>query len=105
MSVTALHNHFFYDDPKVYFMHVGGEGEAAKLAEGVRKIQDTVKRVRSTASQPAKGFGHKPLPEMSTITAAPLADALGWGIGPAAGLARGVKAALDAQGNSGPGNR
>src|SRR5881392_565019 len=25
LSVTALHNHFFYDEPKVYFMHIGGE--------------------------------------------------------------------------------
>ena len=77
LSVTALHNHFFYDDPKVYFMHIGGEGDAAKLAEGVRRIQDTVKRVRSTTSQTAKGFGHKPLPEKSSITAAPLVEALG----------------------------
>lgn len=77
LSVTALHNHFFYDDPKVYFMHIGGEGDAAKLAEGVRRVQDTVKRVRSTASQAANGFGHKPLPEKSSITAAPLVEALG----------------------------
>jgi hypothetical protein len=77
LSVTALHNHFFYDDPKVYFMHIGGEGDAAKLAEGVRKIQETVKGVRSKSSQPARGFGHRPLPEKSSITAAPLAEALG----------------------------
>jgi len=25
LAVTALHNHFFYDEPKVYFMHIGGE--------------------------------------------------------------------------------
>ena len=24
LEVTALHNHFFFDDPKVYFMHIGG---------------------------------------------------------------------------------
>src|ERR687892_683728 len=24
LEVTGLHNHFFYDEPKVYFMHVGG---------------------------------------------------------------------------------
>jgi hypothetical protein len=24
LEVTALHNHFFYDEPKVYFMHIGG---------------------------------------------------------------------------------
>ena len=36
LSVTALHNHFFFDEPKVYFMHIGGEGETAKLAAGVK---------------------------------------------------------------------
>jgi hypothetical protein len=25
LEVTALHNHFFGDDPRVYFMHIGGE--------------------------------------------------------------------------------
>src|SRR6478672_7298070 len=26
LEVTALHNHFFFDRPKVYFMHIGGTG-------------------------------------------------------------------------------
>jgi hypothetical protein len=25
LEVTALHNHFFFDEPKVYFMHIGGD--------------------------------------------------------------------------------
>src|SRR5213593_2967034 len=36
LSVTALHNHFFFDEPKVYFMHIGGEGTVEKLAGGVK---------------------------------------------------------------------
>src|SRR5262249_27534586 len=32
LEVTALHNHFFFDEPKVYFMHLGGRGEPEKLA-------------------------------------------------------------------------
>src|SRR5688572_1230951 len=35
LNVTALHNHFFYDEPKVYFMHIGGEGTVEQLAKGV----------------------------------------------------------------------
>src|SRR5438105_1533399 len=31
LEVTALHNHFFYDEPKVFFMHIGGQGEPEKL--------------------------------------------------------------------------
>src|SRR6266850_827881 len=43
LQVTALHNHFFYDEPKVYFMHIGGEGSTAMLAKGVRAALDAVK--------------------------------------------------------------
>src|ERR1700719_110923 len=38
LSVTALHNHFFFDQPKVYFMHIEGEGTAEQLAGTVRKV-------------------------------------------------------------------
>jgi hypothetical protein len=34
LQVTALHNHFFFDEPKVYFMHIGGEADTATLAKG-----------------------------------------------------------------------
>src|SRR5207302_4976438 len=37
LEVTALHNHFFWDSPKVMFMHIGGMGDEAKLAEAVGK--------------------------------------------------------------------
>src|SRR3989440_11905961 len=40
LSVTALHNHFFFDEPKVYFMHLSGEGSIEKLAGGGRKAYD-----------------------------------------------------------------
>src|SRR5205823_5072026 len=35
LDVTALHNHFFWDSPKVMFMHIGGMGDEEKLAEAV----------------------------------------------------------------------
>jgi hypothetical protein len=38
LEVTALHNHFFWDSPKVMFMHVGGMGDEEKLAAGVGKV-------------------------------------------------------------------
>jgi hypothetical protein len=45
LEVTALHNHFFWDSPKVMFMHIGGMGDEEKLAAGVgavfTKIRDT----------------------------------------------------------------
>lgn len=38
LEVTALHNHFFWDTPKVMFMHVGGMGEEKALAAGIGKV-------------------------------------------------------------------
>ena len=43
LEVTALHNHFFWDSPKVMFMHIGGMGDEAKLAEAVGKVFATLK--------------------------------------------------------------
>jgi hypothetical protein len=77
LTVTALHNHFFYDEPRIFFMHIGGEGSVENLATGVRKIQDAVKAVRSASSEPAKTFGKEPLAAKSSISAAPLTEILG----------------------------
>src|SRR5213593_935021 len=52
LSVTALHNHFFFDRPKVYFMHIEGEGAVDKLAGAVRKVYDAVRQVRAGNPQP-----------------------------------------------------
>src|SRR5438105_8222843 len=38
LSVTALHNHFFFDQPKVFFMHIEGEGSGGQLAGAVKKM-------------------------------------------------------------------
>src|SRR5215831_2438647 len=56
LEVTGLHNHFFYDEPKVYFMHVGGTGEPEKLAAGVKAVWDAIKKVRSANPDPASRF-------------------------------------------------
>jgi hypothetical protein len=43
IEVTALHNHFLWDSPKVMFMHIGGMGDTDKLATGVGKIFSALK--------------------------------------------------------------
>src|SRR5437764_9540404 len=43
LNVTALHNHFFFDQPKVFFMHIEGEGTDEKLASALKKVYDTPK--------------------------------------------------------------
>lgn len=68
LEVTALHNHFFFDQPKVYFMHIGGEGRMEDLAQGVRATFDAVKAVRAAEKMPSKTFGGTGLPKKSSIT-------------------------------------
>jgi len=80
LSVTALHNHFFFDQPKVYFMHIEGEGTVDKLADAVKKMYDTVKAIRGPNAKPAESFsavGQPSLPEKNSITAAPLNEIFG----------------------------
>ena len=77
LSVTALHNHFFFDEPKVYFMHISGEGGVERLAGAVKQVYDTIKTIRGKNAKPATKFGgseneKKSLPDKSSIAPAPL---------------------------------
>jgi hypothetical protein len=76
LAVTALHNHFFYDEPKVYFMHIAGEGSPETLAKGVKAALDQVKTIRAAHPEPSRSFG-KTMPAQNTITSDSLAAALG----------------------------
>jgi hypothetical protein len=76
LEVTALHNHFFFDEPKVYFMHIGGTGDAEKLARGVKAVWDAVKKVRAANAEPGKRFDTR-VPQPGSLDADALAKALG----------------------------
>src|SRR5436309_4114563 len=54
LSVTALHNHFFFDKPKVFFMHIEGEGSVEQLASAVKKMYDSVKEIRGPNTKAAE---------------------------------------------------
>jgi hypothetical protein len=77
LEVTALHNHFFFDEPKVYFMHIGGTGDAQKLATGVKAVWDKIKEVRAASKDPADRFAGDAIPPENSISAAPLQKILG----------------------------
>jgi len=72
LSVTALHNHFFFDKPKVFFMHIEGEGSINQLAEAVKEMYDALKQVRAANPQPKESFGGNSLPEKNSISGEPL---------------------------------
>lgn len=76
LEVTGLHNHFLYDEPKVYFMHIGGQGEPEKLAMAVKRVWDAVKRVRVDRAQPVARFAGE-IPKAGTITATSIESILG----------------------------
>jgi hypothetical protein len=76
LEVTGLHNHFFYDEPKVYFMHVGGRGDPEKLAAAVKGVWDAIKKVRAEHPQPATHFQGE-APKAGEITAGPIEKVLG----------------------------
>jgi hypothetical protein len=77
LEVTALHNHFFFEQPKLYFMHIGGMGAPDKLAAAVKKVFDTPERIRSGQAEPANKYPTNPVPAESHITGAPLESILG----------------------------
>lgn len=76
LEVTGLHNHFFHDELKVYFMHIGGMGEPEKLAAGVKAVWDAIKKVRADEPKPATRFAGK-TPAAGTVTAGPVEKILG----------------------------
>src|SRR2546422_5396235 len=55
IDVTALHNHFFWDDPHVYVMHVHGMGKAADLARRVKPGLDLIGHTAPTTPAPSTG--------------------------------------------------
>ena len=71
VEVTALHNHFFYDQPKVYFMHIGGEGSTEQLADAVRGAFAKTREIRNRSTRPAESFGPA-IPDVSSVSPEPL---------------------------------
>jgi hypothetical protein len=58
IDVTAVHNHFFWEEPRVFYMHVHSHGKPADLARKVKPALDligkgTTKPVASAAPAPA----------------------------------------------------
>src|SRR3954467_1010853 len=49
LEVTALHNHFFFETPRIFYMHVHGHGKASDLAA---KVQPALALI-GKAPQPA----------------------------------------------------
>lgn len=42
LEVTALHNHFFWEEPRIFYMHIHGHGKAADLAQRIKPALDLI---------------------------------------------------------------
>lgn len=77
LEVTALHNHFFFDKPKVFFMHIGGEGKTEVLGQSVKKTLDTVAAIRKKTPEPGVRFASPVIPGKNSIDGSKIETALG----------------------------
>jgi len=77
LEVTALHNHFFFDEPRVYFMHIGGEGSAESLASGFKSILNAIAKVRSEHKTLSNRFIASTQPVKDSISPNGLNDVFG----------------------------
>ena len=72
LDVTALHNHFLWDEPRMYYMHVHGHGKAADLAKRVKPALDLIGK--NTAKPAAAAGATAPA---ATLDTAKLAQIVG----------------------------
>src|SRR5436190_4943173 len=71
VDVTALHNHFLWDEPRMLYMHVHAHGKPADLAKRVKPALDLIgKNTEKPAAAPAAA-------PASTLDTAKLAQIVG----------------------------
>src|SRR5436305_5799370 len=74
LEVPALHNHFFWEDPRVFFMHIHGHGKAVDLANQIKPALDLIGHA---APVPATGNAPASAPAKSILDTARIAKIVG----------------------------
>jgi Domain of Unknown Function (DUF1259) len=72
-DVTALHNHFFWEEPRVFFMHIHGHGKAVELPNQIKPAIDLIGHTKAGQS----GDGQKPAAEKPTLDTDRIAKIVG----------------------------
>ena len=65
LEVTALHNHFFWDEPRIFYLHVHGHGAPADLARKLKPALDLIGKGASRAPNAANSSAPS-LPKLDT---------------------------------------
>lgn len=74
LEVTALHNHFFQEEPRIFFMHIGGMGKEEEIASAVGKVFAKLKEtMKESPSFPTANID----PAKTKLTEAILVEVIG----------------------------
>jgi len=74
LEATAIHNHFFWEEPRIFYMHVHGHGKPADLA---RKVKPALDLIGKGASRPAAAPTAPASAPAPTIDTAKIAQIVG----------------------------
>ena len=74
LDVTAVHNHFFWEEPRIFYMHVHGHGTPAELA---RKVKPALDLIGKSTSRPATTTAALAAAPAQTMDMAKLAQIVG----------------------------
>ena len=80
-DVTALHNHFFRDEPRMFYMHVHGHGTPAELAQKLKPAIDLIGKSNSS-SAPSPAPAAAPQNALNTARLVDIVGAQGEQTGP-----------------------
>lgn len=58
LEVTAIHNHFFFESPRIFYMHVHGHGRTTDLAKMVKAAFDLIWRGSPQHQNSVTGGSH-----------------------------------------------
>jgi hypothetical protein len=73
LEATALHNHFFWDEPRMFYLHVHGHGTPAELARKVKPALDLIGTGTNRPAPAAAAPAAAPTPTLDTATIARIA--------------------------------
>ena len=77
LDVTALHNHFFWDEPRMFYMHVHGHGTPADLARKLKPALDLIGKGAGRASATPPAAAAAPAPAIDTAKIAQIVGTQG----------------------------
>ncbi|HJY88229.1 MAG TPA: DUF1259 domain-containing protein [Candidatus Acidoferrales bacterium] len=77
LEVTALHNHFFWEDPRLFFMHIHGRGKPLDLAQRLKPALDLIGKVGQDSGQNKSSSGARSAEQKSALDTAKIASIVG----------------------------